>query len=288
MDLGLPHINDYTDKKSYNADEISALFGFGSSQTAPPISAIQTLLNQGAEYLSQKEAFALETLVHSWFHYLSEKSSKILSLTPAAIPVNSYTNPLVCPFEIGTVDTGFIAFDWQTCYVLIDALLGGINGVSIEKKQNQPYSDIEKNILQPVFHHLVALMADDRHMVIKPVSLSASLPLQNKSDTRITFIIRTPGATGKICLQLPTAYIPAQEPEKLFQNAEILNRIPLTATAMAGHMTMSLKDVLAFKPGTQLTFPAKRAISLQINSRDIASAKVISDTPRHIQIEGVK
>ncbi|MGN1063685.1 MAG: hypothetical protein ACI4QM_05130 [Alphaproteobacteria bacterium] len=289
MDLGLQYTDIVNEKNAFGTDDISTVFGYSSEPTSANVSAVQTLLNQGAEYLSQKGPFVFEELTRLWFYYLSGKSGKILSLTPTGCAAGSYFNPLVCPFEIGATDTGFIAFDWQTSYVLIDALLGGINGVSIEKKQNQPYSEIEKNILQPVFYRLVALLAEDQHLVIKPVDLSASLPFQEAHHTRLNFLVRTPAVTGKICIQLPTRYIPTPTAENLFPDPQALENIPVEITGHTPYQNIPLKEVLAWEVGTRLTFlaPAK-AIVLNIRKTKIGTATITAETPYQIRIEAIK
>lgn len=275
MDLGLSTSPDFFTPSGFSPEEISALINPENVRPIRPQNAIQTLLNQGAEYLSRKAPFALEHVLTAWQSYLHVKSEKILSLTPSLVADKSCQNPLVCSFNIGSVDKGFIAFDWRLSYVLIDALLGGINGVSIEKRQDEPYSEIEKNILYPVFYHLLDLLAEDRNITIHASELSTAFPLESPQHTRFTFLARTPTMSGKIFLSIPSNLLPSTEKENLFTDNNLLQTLPIETQAVINGYQTTLADMLAWTVGTELTLGTsdQMSIDLNVNHKTIACAK---------------
>ena len=95
MDLGLSGSADFFSLGTFSAKEIEALLNPNGVRVQPSPSAIQTLLNQGAEYLAQKAPFALDTLAETYNIFLKNKSDKILSLMPAPSQT-ALQNPLIC------------------------------------------------------------------------------------------------------------------------------------------------------------------------------------------------
>ncbi|MBO7257996.1 MAG: hypothetical protein J6V11_03555, partial [Alphaproteobacteria bacterium] len=82
MDLGLSGTTDFFSLGTFSAKEIESLLNPTGVRIPTSPSAIQTLLNQGAEYLAQKSPFSLDTLAETYNTFLKTKSDKILSLTP--------------------------------------------------------------------------------------------------------------------------------------------------------------------------------------------------------------
>lgn len=289
MDLGLSGSADFFSLGTFSAKEIEALLNPSGIRVPISPSAIQTLLNQGAEYLAQKSPFALETLANTYNTFLKTKSDKILSLTPTSSSQTTFQNPLICSFNIGTADFGFLAFDWRLSYVLLDALLGGINGVSIEKKQDEPYSVIETNILRPIFHQLLCLLAEDRNISISPTTLSTTLPQKTKDHTRLFFLIRTSAVAGKLCLDIPSSLIPQETPEYLLSSEQMMN-LPIETQAVIGHLQTTLAQVLEWQVGTELNLgnTEQVVIDLIASHKKVASVSLKTDTPnRQISVEAV-
>ena len=289
MDLGLSGSADFFSLGTFSAKEIESLLNPTGVRIPPAPSAIQTLLNQGAEYLAQKSPFVLDTLADTYNTYLKTKSDKILSLTPATSIQASLQNPLVCSFDIGSADRGFIALDWRLSYVLVDALLGGINGVSIEKKQDEPYSIIETNILRPIFHQLLSLLAEDRSISITPTDISTILPAKPQNHTRFVFIVRTSAMAGKLCLDLPTSLIPQQTPEQLL-NTHHISTLPMEMQAVITNLQTTLSSVLQWQVGTQLTLGNAEDISadLTVADKKVATVTLKTNTQtRQVSVEAV-
>ena len=289
MDLGLSRSSDFFSLGTFSAKEIEALLNPSGIRVPITPSAIQTLLNQGAEYLAQKTPFTLDTLAETYNSFLKTKSDKILSLTPAVSTQTILQNPLVCPFDIGTADNGFLAFDWRLSYVLVDALLGGINGVSIEKKQDEAYSIIETNILRPIFHQLLCLLAEDRNISVTPKAVSTSLPQTTKDHARFFFLIRTSAMAGKLCLDLPTSLIPQEVPEYLLSPEHISN-LPIETQAVIGNLQTTLSHVLQWQVGTQLTLGEATQLSVDLVASDkkVATVTLKNDTSnRQVSVEAV-
>ena len=289
MDLGLSGTTDFFSLGTFSAKEIESLLNPTGVRIPTSPSAIQTLLNQGAEYLAQKSPFSLDTLAETYNTFLKTKSDKILSLTPASSNQTTLQNPLICSFDVGSADNGFLAFDWRLSYVLIDALLGGINGVSIEKKQDEPYSVIETNVLRPIFHQLLSLLATDRNIAITPTTMSTVMQTQSKEHTRIFFLIRTPAVSGKLCLEIPSSLIPQEIPEHLLSSAQLAH-LPIETQAVIGNLRTTLSDVLNWQIGTELTLGnlEQVAVDLITAHKKVASISLKTDTPnRQVSVEGV-
>ncbi|MBR5130571.1 MAG: hypothetical protein IKV03_05040 [Alphaproteobacteria bacterium] len=289
MDLGLSGSSDFFSLGTFSAKEIESLLNPNGVRTSYTPSAIQFLLNQGAEYLAQKKPFALETLAETYTTFLKTKSDKILSLTPTTTSTISLQNPLVCSFGIGTADCGFLALDWRLSYVLIDALLGGINGVSIEKKQDEPYSIIETNILSPIINQLLSILAEDRNISITSSELSTTLPILNNNRTRSIFLVKTSAVAGKLCLDLPSSLIPQEKEEYLFSNKHVLD-LPIETNAVIGNLETTLSNVLQWQVGTQLTLGNIEELhtNLTVAHKKIATVTLKTETQdRQVSVEAI-
>lgn len=288
MDLGLSAATDFLSPSGFSLDEIGALINPTHVTVPRSISAIQVLLNQGAEYLSQKTPSALEYVQNAWQSYLHTKSNKILGIMPASDTDQTCQNPLVCSFDIGASNTGFIAFDWRMSYVLIDALLGGINGVSIEKKQDEPYSDIEKNILQPIFEHMLNLLSQDRNVMIKTTGVSAAFPMESEAHKKFVFFVRTPSVSGKIFLSLPCDLVPQPVQENFFLPETLPLNIPIEIQASIGDFESTLSEVLSWQVGTQLILGNSKAVqgSLTVSGKTVAEiAPIDTSGERQVIVE---
>ncbi len=281
MDLGLNNDADFMTTGNFSPEEISALINPVRSMLCEQQSAIQILLNQGAEYLAQKKPSIFENLMRSWQFDLSQKSPKIQSLSLSSISDGTLQNPLFCPFCTGDTDMGYIAFDWRVSYILIDGLLGGINGVSIEKKQEQPYSAIEKNILQSVFGSLLSVLSEEIKTPVTMRPLTTTLPFEATIGADFTFLIKTPATTGKIYLKLPLSVVPVQPETPLFC-ADDLKDIPLPAHALIAGFKTTLSQVLDWQVGTTLTLgnqdQTKAAVS--VNNMIVAAGQIQTDKNR--------
>ncbi len=289
MDLGLSSSADLFASGSFSPEEISALINPTGARVQNTPSAIQVLLNQGAEYLAQKNPFELEHLMQSFGTFFKTKSDKVQSISSVLGDQLSFQNPLVCSFDIGATDRGMIAFDWRLSYVLIDALLGGINGVSIEKKQDEPYSAIEKNVLMPVICQLLDLVAEDRGVVTKPVGLSSSLPVKEISHSRFVFFVRTPVLSGKMCLDLPTHLVPKSQSGPLIFADDLVD-VPVVAQAVISNLQTSVAEVSQWQVGTQLMLGAANQlqIDLSVGNKTVAQVEMQTDTPeRRVCVEAV-
>ncbi|MBR4926818.1 MAG: FliM/FliN family flagellar motor switch protein [Alphaproteobacteria bacterium] len=272
MDLGLRSDTDFMTTGNFSPEEISALINPIRSTSCEQQSAIQILLNQGAEYLAQRKPSVFENLMRSWHFDLSKKSPKIQSLSSSSASNNTLQNPLFCSFNIEGTDIGYIAFDWRVSYILIDGLLGGVNGVSIEKKQEQPYSVIEKNILQSVFGSLLTLLGDEIKKTITIHELTTHPPFEKAPGADFTFLLKTPTTTGKIYLKLPLSVVPQRKETPLF-SVDDLKDIPLPAQALIGGMNTTLSQAMNWQVGTTLTLGTQEQmkIALFVNDMIIAS-----------------
>ncbi len=289
MDLGLKSDADFMTTGNFSPEEISALINPVRSVLCEQQSAIQILLNQGAEYLAQKKPSVFEKLMRSWQFDLSQKSPKVQSLSLSLISNGTLQNPLFCPFCVGDAGMGYIAFDWRVSYILIDGLLGGINGVSIEKKQEQPYSAIEKNILRPVFGTLLSLLSDEIKMSLTIQEPTTTAPFEHTIGADFSFLLKTPTTTGKIYLKLPLSVVPKQKESPLFC-ADDLKDIPLSADALIAGFKTTLSQVLDWQVGTTLTLgtqeQTKAAVS--VNNMIIAAGQIQTDkNMRQIVMEDI-
>lgn len=253
MDLGVTYTDDFASSASIlSPEEIAALLGPMDIDLPTHPSAIQVLLNQGAEALSQKPTSVLDRICPAWLAHLSTQNHKIVAITRTQNPPVLGSLPLVCPFKTEK-QTGLIAFDWTTAYLLIDGMLGGVNGLSIEKKPDQPYSSIEQTLLEPVLHRLLSALSHELGTSLTPLPLSASLPAQSPKATRLMFTVRTSVSVGKIMLELPEDFIPDETPAFLFENpSDLLARLSFETIAMAQTTPTTLKQIQSWTIGTTL------------------------------------
>lgn len=290
MDLGTTFNDDFFSSAGLlSQEEMDALLNPANTPLVEEPSAIQVLLNQGAEYLAAQQQHPLADLNTLFQTYLRQKSPKILSITPTQ-SAGTFTKPLTCPFEVKN-KRGFIALDWTTCYILIDALLGGINGVSIEKKQEQPYSLVEKNILMPICYKMVTFIGSFLKSSANAWPLETCLPPQTTHETRFTFVVRTAGATGKICLCLPDCCVPQPKQELLFENHwDKLLSIPFTPMATL-KTYMTLKNVFEWSTGSVLQFSSipQGSVEITCHQTPICHGRLKTHGPnRQVEIQGEK
>lgn len=253
MDLGVTYTDDFASSASIlSPEEIAALLGPMDINVPTHPSAIQVLLNQGAEALSQKPTSVLDRICPVWLAHLNTQNHKIVAITRTQNPPVLGSLPLVCPFKTEK-HIGLIAFDWTTAYLLIDGMLGGVNGLSIEKKPDQPYSSIEQTLLEPVLHRLLSALSHELGSSLTPLPLATSLPIASAKATRLMFTVRTSVSVGKIMLELPENFIPEEAPAFLFENpSDLLAHLSFETTAVAQTAPTTLKQVQSWTIGTTL------------------------------------
>ena len=289
MDLGLKNDTDFITPGNFSPEEIYALINPIRSTLREQQSAVQILLNQGAEYLAQKKPDIFENLMHLWHFDLSKKSPKIQSISLSPISTGTLQTPLFCPFNIDENTSGYLAFDWRVSYILIDGLLGGINGVSIEKKQEQPYSAIEKNILKPVFQSLITALSNEIKTPLTTQELSTHTPFENTPCTNFSFLIKTPTTTGKIYLKIPSSVIPKQVQQPLFPQ-DVLKEIPIEATALVGGFKATLSQVINWQVGTHLILgqDTQTTTAITVDDKIVAIGQIqIDSSNRQIVMEDI-
>lgn len=290
MDLGIAQMDDLSSSASIlTPDEINALLNPDDTPAQETPTALQVLLNQGIDYLANQKTSLYAGLCYKWLSILSSKNVKIGHVAEQTAGGFSYQNPLVYTFTVNKTERGLIAFDWVTAYLLIDGLLGGINGLSIEKKQEQPYSPIEKNVLQPVLARLIETAAEEMNFTISNAGINELFPIQTSTEKRLFFTVKTPVAVGKICLSLPMNIMPSDETDLLFEdNWDVLLSIPLTVNACIHEHKTTLTDVLKWEVGTTLTL---KPVDMEQASLICADKKIghggvdASDSKRRIIIE---
>lgn len=272
MDLGVTQNDDFFSSATLlSPEEINALLNPSDITLPDQPSAIQVLLNQGAEILAQKQPSVFEDLYRTWHTYLTQKNTKIITLTEALISGNLGTNAIICPFEINKTETGFIAFDWTTAYILIDGMLGGINGLSIEKRQEQSYSAIEKNLLLPLLHTLIKTLAETLSTPLMPLPLTTFIPALVTDEKRLVLSVRTPATVGKIMVSLPTTLVPQKISQPLFyDHTDLLTRIPLVTEAVLNVRPMTLKEIDEWTIGTTLSLPPIPDVTLVTGTHPLA------------------
>lgn len=264
MDLGVTQNDDFFSSVSIlSPEEINALLNPLDVTLPDHPSAIQVLLNQGAEVLAQKQPSLFEDICRTWHVLLAQKNAKITAVSEALVAGVLGPNALVCPFVLPTGETATLAFDWTTAYLLIDGMLGGINGLSIEKKQEQPYSEIEKNLLTPLLHQLMTEVSAAFSFSATPLTLAANLPIQRPFEKRFMFSVRTASTVGKMMLSLPQALLPVVESEGLFDScSEILADIPVETAAVLEGPQMTLKEINEWTVGTMLSLSYEKSAHL--------------------------
>ena len=220
-----------------------------------PNKAMQILLNQGQKNLS-KNSLAFQEKIQKIIAVLKKYNPKIFSLKAYPKEDVFLDTPLVAP--VGGKE---IVLDWTTAYLLIDAKLGGINGLSIEKRRHKNYSELEKKILWPLFKELAALLTSDP---LSPLEEEVKSP-----EDLCFFMLQTPQATGFI--GLPAIFFKINH-SPLFSLDFLSRHLSFSLESLCYQQKISFAQALKMKKGTFLPLTSPMEITLSCEGNPLGKA----------------
>lgn len=238
-------------RSSENQMELERLFG---RSTSVPNTAIQILLNQGEEAL--KDIKKTTDTLTKILDILQTKNKKIDSIQGLSMPPDFIDTPLIatCSFE----DRDYhILFDWTTSYLIIDSSLGGINGLSIEKKRIKKYSQIDLGILKTIFQKIFYSLCPE----LKGLEVSFDKNIKNPEQI-LFYSVHTPQTTGLIGLFLKSPSLKTSP--FIFSKDFLCKHLMLGLDSYILHKEMVLSDIQKWEKGTllELSYQPKKTFDV--------------------------
>ena len=225
--------------------ETSTILGRLFHGTLVPNKAMQILLNQGQKALS-KHSEASQAKIRKILTILQTYNPKISSLKAYPKEDVFLDTPLVA--NLGDQE---IVLDWTTAYLLIDAKLGGINGLSIEKRRYKTYSHLEKKLLSPFFNSVASLFTNF------PI---ITLEEEVKFPERLCFfMLQTPQAMGFI--GLPSSFFNLEK-APLFSLDFLKRHLSFQLESFCYQQKFPLAEALRIKKGALIPLKSPLEITL--------------------------
>jgi len=175
---------------------------------------------------------------------------------------------------------GLLVVDSAMIYSIVDVLLGGRRGTAAMRIEGRPYTTIERNLVERLVH----VVLSDLSAAFDPLSPVTFRFDRLETNPRFATIVRPGNAAvlaklridmedrgGRLELLLPYATLePVRElllqmfmgekfgRDSIWENhlASELWLTEVTMAAVLDEITMSLRDVLSWRPGSQITLNA--------------------------------
>ena len=276
-------------ERALNQDEIDSLLGFSDAADDENLDGLRALANSGLvsyERLPMLEVVfdrAVRTLSTSLRNLTSDNVEVSLEGI-RSVRFGDYLNSIPLPAMISVFkaeewrDYGVVTVDSPLIYSVVDVLLGGRRAMSTMRAEGRPYTTIERNLVRRMVNAVLGDMSQ-AFSVLSPVNFVLE---RLETNPRFAMIVRESNAAalielsvemeergGKIEIVIPYGTL---EPirdlllqmflgEKFGQDniwehhlASELKATRINVEAVLDRTTISLNDVLNWKPGSQVVF----------------------------------
>ncbi len=276
-----------------NQDEIDSLLGFDGEHGGNSQSGIMALVNSALvnyERLPMLEV-VFDRLVRVMSTSLRNFTSDNVDVSIDSITsvrFGDYLNSIPLPAMLAVFKAeewdnyGLMVIDSAMIYSIVDVLLGGRRGTAAMRIEGRPYTTIERNLVERMVHVIMA----DLSSAFDPLSPVTFRFDRLETNPRFVALTRPSNAAvlvrlrvdmedrgGRVEIVLPYATLePVRElllqmfmGEKFGRDSiwethlgsELLGT-DIDITSVLSETTVELKDVLAWKPGSQVSFNMKR------------------------------
>ncbi|MFV3076813.1 flagellar motor switch protein FliM [Niveispirillum fermenti] len=290
--------------KTLNQSEIDQLLQFEEGEGRQPRSVIDQIVNSSFvnyDRLPMLDVIfdRLVRMMSSSFRNLTSGNVEVTGVVPAAVRFGDFLSSIPLPSLITVVkaeewdSTLLLTVDSELIYSVVDILLGGRRSEPAPI-DGRPYTVIERalaeRIIKMVLRDLGTAFAPltDVHFTAERIETNpqfATVTRSNNAAIAVTFNAQLDGRGGSISLLVPYA---ALEPvrnvllqqfmgekfgrDSMWENhlKSELRRTNVDLSAVLAQTTVDLADILAWKPGTQLTLDVRADARATLNCGHVA------------------
>ncbi|MGE3769721.1 MAG: flagellar motor switch protein FliM [Bdellovibrionales bacterium] len=279
------------DARVLNQDEIDSLLGFGGGD-AKDASGIMAIINSALvnyERLPMLE-IVFDRLVRVMSTSLRNFTSDNVEVSldqMTAVRFGDYLNSIPLPAMIAIFKAeewdnyGLLTVDSAMIYSIVDVLLGGRRGTAAMRVEGRPYTTIERSLVERLLHVILA----DMNSAFDPLSAVTFRFDRLETNPRFATIARPQNAAllvklrvdmedrgGRVEIVIPYATLePVRElllqqfmGEKFGRDtiweshlANEMLETDMSINAVLDEVTIGLRDVLNWKPGSQIKLNVK-------------------------------
>jgi len=279
------------DARVLNQDEIDSLLGFGGGD-AKDASGIMAIINSALvnyERLPMLE-IVFDRLVRVMSTSLRNFTSDNVEVSldqMTAVRFGDYLNSIPLPAMIAIFKAeewdnyGLLTVDSAMIYSIVDVLLGGRRGTAAMRVEGRPYTTIERSLVERLLHVILA----DMNSAFDPLSAVTFRFDRLETNPRFATIARPQNAAllvklrvdmedrgGRVEIVIPYATLePVRElllqqfmGEKFGRDtiweshlANEMLETDMEINAVLDEVTIGLRDVLSWKPGSQIKLNVK-------------------------------
>jgi flagellar motor switch protein FliM len=287
-----------------NQEEIDSLLGFDDGGADTNASGIEAIVNSSMvsyERLPMLEVVfdrMVRLMTTSLRNFTSDNVEVSLD-NITSIRFGDYLNSIPLPALISVIKAEewdnymILTLDAALTYSVVDVLLGGRRGAGAVRAEGRPYTSIERGLME----RLIAVVLEDLGAAFDPLSSVTFRFDRLETNPRFATIVQPANAAilvkfridmedrgGKLELVIPYATLePIRElllqmfmGEKFGHDsiwethlASELWMTDVDINAVLDEMTMSLSDVINFKPGTRLMLNATVDSPVEIRCGDV-------------------
>ena len=270
-------------------DEIDSLLGFGDSEGSEDQEGIMELINSALvnyERLPMLDIVfdRLVRLMSTSLRNLTSDNVEISLDHISSVRFGDYLNSIPLPAMLGIFkaeewdDYGLMVVDSSLIYAVVDVLLGGRRGTSAMRVEGRPYTTIETKLIERMVH-VVLNDLSSAFDPLSPVSFRlerietnprfATITQSNNAGVLVRLRIDMGDRSGRVEIMLPYATLePVRElllqmfmGEKFGRDSiwethltKELFQTEVQLQAVLGEATVSLNEMLNWKPGSQVIF----------------------------------
>ena len=287
-----------------NQDEIDSLLGFGDEAGGSTQSGIMAIINSALvnyERLPMLE-IVFDRLVRDLSTSLRNFTSDNVEVSldqMTAVRFGDYLNSIPLPamitiFKAEEWDNyGLMTVDSSLIYSIVDVLLGGRRGTAAMRIEGRPYTTIERSLIERLVHVILS----DMNSAFDPLSAVTFRFDRLETNPRFATIARPQNAAllvklridmedrgGRVEIVIPYATLePIRElllqqfmGEKFGRDsiwevhlANEMLETDMEMQAILDEVSLNLRDVLAWKPGSQLLLDVKPEGQVELRSGDV-------------------
>lgn len=291
-----------------NQDEIDSLLGFNDAGGTEQASGVMALINSALvnyERLPMLDIVfdRLVRLMSTSLRNLTSDNVEVSLDQVSTVRFGDYMNSIPLPAMLSLFkaeeweNSGLLMVDSALIYAIVDVLLGGRKGTPAVRIEGRPYTTIETKLIE----RMVGVIMSDMSSAFDPLAPVTFNMERMETNPRFAAITQSSNACvlarlridmgdrgGRIEILLPYATLePIRElllqmfmGEKFGRDSiwetHLTNELLVTdidLQAVMAEKTVSLRDILNWKPGTLITFNARPKDKVELRCGDFPMYK---------------
>ena len=298
-------VKEFGTARVLNQDEIDSLLGFDDSRMGVSDgSGIAAIINSALvsyERLPMLEVVfdRLVRLMSTSLRNFTSDNVEVTMDSMTSIRFGDYLNSIPLPAMLAVFKAeewdnyGLLMIDSQLIYSIVDVLLGGRRGTAAMRIEGRPYTTIERNLVE----RLIQVVLGDLSAAFDPISPVTFRFDRLETNPRFAAIARPANAAmlarlrvdmddrgGRLELLLPNATLePVREillqmfmgekfgRDSIWENhlASELWHTEIAMDAVLEEMSLSLREVIKWKVGTQILLNATPETTISLRSGNV-------------------